>query len=220
MNGGREMNKENITGWRKLVRNQNEFFAALLMAFATVLSAWCGYQSTRWNGQQSILMGETAALRTEATQKVNLAGQEAIIDINMFEQYYRAIIEGRKDTERIILQRFRPEARIAVDAWLATDPQKNPNAPKGPFTMKEYRPRLAEEADALSRDADQKFSQARDASARVDEYILLTVMLSLVLFFCGLATHFTSARIQAATLVFATVLFLVAVFVLLGMPTA
>ena len=56
------------------------------MAFATVLSAWCGYQSTRWNGKQSILMGETAVLRGEATQKVNHAGQEAIIDLNMFEQ--------------------------------------------------------------------------------------------------------------------------------------
>ena len=130
MNGGREMNKDDITGWRRLVGNQNEFFAALLMAFATVLSAWCGYQSTRWNGKQSILMGEITALRTEATQKVNHAGQEAIIDLNMFEQYYRALIEGRKDTERMILQRFRPEARIAVDAWLAMNPQKNPNAPK------------------------------------------------------------------------------------------
>ena len=88
MNSGRNTKENGFTGWRKLIRNRNEFFAALLMAFATVLSAWCGYQSTRWNGRQSILMGETAALRAEATQKVNHAGQEAIIDLNMFEQYY------------------------------------------------------------------------------------------------------------------------------------
>ena len=214
------MKGDDFVEWRKAVRNRNEFFAALLMAFATVLSAWCGYQSTRWNGKQSILMGETAALRTEATQKVNHAGQEAIIDLNMFEQYYRAIVEGRKDTERIILQRFRPETRIAVDAWLATDPLKNPNAPKGPFTMREYRPRLVEEADALSQEADRKFTQVRDANNKVDEYVLLTVMLSSVLFFSGLATHFISVRIQAAALLFATVLFLVAVIVLLRMPIA
>lgn len=165
-------------------------------------------------------MGETAALRTEATRKVNLAGQEAIIDLNMFEQYYRAIIEGRKDTERIILQRFRPEARVAVDAWLATNPLKNPDVPKGPFGMKEYRPKLAEEADALSHEADRKFTQARKANSQVDRYVLLTVMLSSVLFFSGLATHFISPRIQVAALFFATVLFLVAVFVILGTPTA
>ena len=151
---------------------------------------------------------------------MNHAGQEAIIDLNMFEQYYRAIIEGRKDTERIILQRFRPEARIAVDAWLATDPLKNPNAPKGPFTMREYRPKLGLEADELSQEADRKFTQVPDASNKVDEYVLLTVMLSSVLFFSGLATHFVSVRIQAAALLLATGLFLVAIIVLLRMPIA
>ncbi|MBP1742707.1 MAG: hypothetical protein H6Q48_5000 [Deltaproteobacteria bacterium] len=220
MNGGRNMKENSFAGWRKLIRNRNEFFAALLMAFATALSAWCGYQSTRWNGKQSILMGETAAIRTEAAQKVNLAGQEAIIDLNMFEQYYRALIEGRKDTERIIMQRFRREARIAVDAWLATNPLRNPDAPRGPFGMKEYRPKLVEEAAALNRQADRKFTQAREANSKVDKYVLLTVMISSVLFFSGLATHFISPRIQVAALFFAAALFFVAIFILLRMPTA
>jgi hypothetical protein len=86
--------------------------------------------------------------------------------------------------------------------------------------MKEYRPKLAEEADALSHEADRKFTQARKANSQVDRYVLLTVMLSSVLFFSGLATHFISPRIQVAALFFATVLFLVAVFVILGTPTA
>jgi hypothetical protein len=29
-----------------------EFMSALLMAVATIASAWCGYKSTSWNGQQ------------------------------------------------------------------------------------------------------------------------------------------------------------------------
>jgi hypothetical protein len=80
-----------------------ELSAALLMALATIASAWCGYQSTRWNGKQSILVGETAALRFEATRKLTLAGQEAVIDINTFEQFHRALIENRTEYAQRIL---------------------------------------------------------------------------------------------------------------------
>ncbi len=220
MSDSQKVKGNNSGGWKKLVRNRNEFFAAVLMGFAALLSAWCGYQSTRWNMKQIILIGETANLRTEAIQKINRSGQETIVDLIMFEQYYRAKIDGRKDVERVILQRFRPEARTAVDAWLATNPLKNPDAPRGPFVMKEYRSKLVEEASLMSLEADRKSTQVREVNSKVSEYILLTMMLSSVLFFSGLATHFVSHKIQVITLLFATVLFLVAVFVLLGLPTA
>jgi hypothetical protein len=202
------------------IRNHVEFFSALLMGISAIASAWCGYQSTRWNGNQSILMGEVAALRFEANQKINLAGQEAVIDLNMFEQFHRALIEVRKETERRILKRFRPEARVAVDAWLATDPFKNPDAPPGPFGMKEYRPRLADEANALNRQADTKFGQVREANSNVDRYTMLTVMFASVLFFGGLATRFVSAHIRVGVLLFGLLLFLATVGILIGLPAA
>jgi hypothetical protein len=197
-----------------------ELSAALLMALATIASAWCGYQSTRWNGKQSILVGETAALRFEATRKLTLAGQEAVIDINTFEQFHRALIENRTEYAQRILQRFRPEARVAVDAWLATDPFNNPSAPTGPFRMKEYRPRLAEEANALDQEANRKFSQAREANTHVDRYTMVTIMLASVLFFAGLATHFASARMQGAVLLLGLLLFLGTLIVLIAFPVA
>ena len=86
--------------------------------------------------------------------------------------------------------------------------------------MREYRPKLGLEADELSQEADRKFTQVPDASNKVDEYVLLTVMLSSVLFFSGLTTLFVSVRIQAAALLFATGLLLVAVTVLLRIPIA
>jgi hypothetical protein len=202
------------------LRNHFEFFSALLMAFATVASAWCGYQSTRWNGKQSILMSEVAALRSEATQKLNLAGQEAIIDINMFEQFHRAMIEGRTETAQKILRRFRPEAKVAVDAWLAAGPFRNPDAPTGPFGMKEYRPKLADEAKVLNQQADTKFGQVREANSNVDRYTMLTVMFASVLFFGGLATHFTSVRVRVGDLMFGFLVFLLTVAILIAMPRA
>ena len=201
-------------------QNIMEFMSALLMAVATIASAWCGYQSTTWNGKQSILVGETAALRFEATRKLTLAGQEALVDITTFEQFYRALIEGRTEYAQRTLKRLRPEARVAVDAWLATDPLKNTSAPPGPFSMKEYRPSLAEEAKALDQEANNKFDQAREANRNVDVYTMVTIMLASVLFFAGLANHFASPRVQHGVLLLGFLLFLGSVTVLTTLPMA
>jgi hypothetical protein len=86
--------------------------------------------------------------------------------------------------------------------------------------MKEYRPRLAEEANALDQEADRKFSQAREANTHVDRYTMVTVMLASVLFLAGLATHFTSARMQGGVLLLGFLLFLGTLIVLIAFPVA
>ncbi len=166
------------------------------------------------------MVGETAALRFEATRKLTLAGQEALVDITTFEQFYRALIEGRTEYAQRTLKRLRPEARVAVDAWLATDPLKNTSAPPGPFSMKEYRPSLAEEAKALDQEANNKFDQAREANRNVDVYTMVTIILASVLFFAGLANHFASPRVQHGVLLLGFLLFLGSVTVLTTLPMA
>jgi hypothetical protein len=86
--------------------------------------------------------------------------------------------------------------------------------------MKEYRPRLADEASTLDQEADKKFVDTREANSQVDRYTILTVMLASGLFFGGLATHFTSARVQIGVLLFGLFLFLASVTILIGTPVA
>ena len=198
-----------------------EFIAALLMALATIASAWCGYQSTRWNGKQSILAGETAAMRFEATRKLTLAGQEAVIDISTFEQLHRALSKDRTEYAQRVLKRFRPEARVAVDAWLATDPFKNPSAPLVRFVCRNIvLAWLRKQTRWIKKRTARKFSQAREANTHVDRYTMVTIMLASVLFFAGLATHFTSARVQGGIRLLGILLFLGTLIVLTGFPVA
>jgi hypothetical protein len=84
--------------------------------------------------------------------------------------------------------------------------------------MKEYQPRLAEEAEALNQQADKKFDLAREASRNADNYTLLTVMLALVLFFAGLTTHFSSPRVQRGVLLLGALQFLAALLTLIKLP--
>ena len=212
--------KENVSRLSNIFRNGGEFFAALLLALATITSAWCGYQSTKWGGTQSILAGEAGAIRSEAVQKANLAGQVAVIDITMFEKYLEARLKGESRVAERIMSRFRPEAKVAIDAWLATDPFQNPSAPKGPFSMKEYRSQVAEEYAALIRLAEEKTAQAQNAIRYVDQYVFLTILLASVLFFAGISFHFALPLLRRGVLLLAAVLFVATLFMVVTMPMA
>ena len=43
-----------------------EVVATVLLAVAAVLTAWCGYQATRWNGEQAKTASAVAATRFQA----------------------------------------------------------------------------------------------------------------------------------------------------------
>ena len=115
-----------------------EVLSAVLLSLATVASAWCAYQSTRWNGVQALSFSAANGARTESVRMSNAALQLTSIDIGMFVQFAAAYSEDNMALAEFLLERFRPEMKTAVDAWLATEPLKNPNTPLSPFAMPEY----------------------------------------------------------------------------------
>src|SRR5205085_225113 len=49
-------------------RNRIELVATFLLAIATVATAWSGYQSTRWNGEQAKSAARANAYRIESAK--------------------------------------------------------------------------------------------------------------------------------------------------------
>jgi hypothetical protein len=93
--------------------------------------------------------------------------------------------------------RFRPVFLAAFDAWLKTHPFTNPDAPKGPTYMPEYRqPELAR-ANRLDTIADTHYALGETAGGNSDGYVRTTVYLATVLFLVGISGHF---RVRAARL--------------------
>ena len=117
----------------------------MLLALATVATAWSGYQSTRWNGEQAKAGGRANALRIESAKAAGLANTQTEIDVATFTQWVNAYALKQTELADFYFKRFRKEFRPAVDAWVATRPLKNPNAPLTPFAMPQYR--LAARAD-------------------------------------------------------------------------
>ena len=166
-----------------------EVIATVILALATLATAWSGYQSARWGGEQSTKFSQAGALRTESTRASTTAGQITQIDIGLFTNWINAFAEDNQPLVDFYENRFRPEFAVAFEAWLATDPRNNPDAPKSPFSMPEYTVSQAQEADRLEQEASKTFAEGGAANQTSDDYILNTVILASVLFLAGVQTR-------------------------------
>jgi hypothetical protein len=135
-----------------------EIVATVLLSVAAVATAWSGYQATRWNGEQAKAAGSTNAIRVDAARAQGLSQAQTQVDIATFVQWVDAYALKRTMLADFYFKRFRTEFRPAVNAWLATKPLQNPNAPLTPFVMPEYK--LAATAEAQRLDAEAEVSSA------------------------------------------------------------
>jgi hypothetical protein len=198
------------------VKRRLEIIAALLLSITTIATAWSAYQSSRWGGHMSILLNEAGAARTQESQQLALANSQTAIDVGVFLQYAEAIADENESLADFLHARFRPEMKVAVDAWLATEPLQNPEAPSTPFDMPEYSLAASVEAARLNALAEEKGAAARAANQQGDDYTLLTIMFASTLFFAGISTKFQSLRIATFLLILGWLLFLLAILIMLG----
>lgn len=168
----------------------------MVLALATTSSAWCAYQSTRWSGVQTFRLAEANEAGRQAAKNAVTAMQIRAFDGTMFLQFLQARSQGQKDLETLLSARFRPEMKVAMEAWLATDPINNPSAPPHPFQMAEFQ--IAEEAEThrQSQLQEEQLAAAQEANRFSDTYVLLTVMFASVLFFGGIAGTFHLAWLR------------------------
>ncbi len=182
-----------------------ESIASIVLAIAVVLTAWAAFQAGKWGGEQSIQFSVAGASRTESTRADTRGGQLAQIDVSMYTDFVAAyanevnlgLVEPlvsagftpTPDTvSGFLFKRMRPEFKVALDAWLATDPVNNPDAPLTPFEMDEYHVAEFAEAERMVEIADQAAIDARAANQTGDNYVLTAVLFAAVLFFSGIAS--------------------------------
>ena len=123
-----------------------EVVATVLLAVAAVATAWSSYQASRWNGEQAKAASRTNAIRIDAARAQGLAEAQTEIDVATFTQWVDAYARDETELADFYFKRFRAEFKPAVNAWVATRPLRNPNAPLTPFAMPQYR--LAADAEA------------------------------------------------------------------------
>ena len=191
---------------RELVDRGIELLLAVMLGAVTLATAWSGYQSARWGGTQSVLFSQAGAYRTESTRASTEAGQLVQIDVGLYMNWIEAYARDDQVLFDYYQELFRGEFQPAFEAWLATDPANNPDAPATPFEMPQYKLAKAEEAKQLELDAEAAFEEGRAANQQSDDYILNAVILASVLFLSGIVTRFDWLPVRLLIIVAALVL--------------
>ncbi len=184
-----------------------EILAALLLSLAAVGTAWSGYQVNRWNGAQVIAGSRTNALRIEAARAQGLSQAETQVDVATFIQWVNAYATGDVRLQDFYAARFRPDFRVAFDAWIATQPLANPSAPPTPFALPEYQ-RTKKDAARLDDAAAASAEVVQRDLQRSADYMLAVVLFAVTLFFAGISARFTSPRLRLVLLTVGVVVFL------------
>jgi hypothetical protein len=196
-----------------------EIVAAVLLALATIASAWSAYQAARWGGYEAKKFAAATANRVESTKAADLADQETSVDRELWVEWVKAYGAGNTQlAEYLVSNNFSPELKTALEAWKGTDPLNNPGAPDSPFEMAEYQNANMQESVRLEKQAQEETTAAREAVERSDRYVLFLVLFASVLFFAGISTKFKDQRVRLAVLCLGCLLFAVSVVIVAMQP--
>jgi hypothetical protein len=180
---------------------------ALLMALATLSTAWCSYQSAAWTRKSNRFMYEFNSLERKAGLLSIQGAQAATIHTAMFMQILAAQQAGNEKLAAFYVERLPPDVRKAYDAWMAQKPFENPNADPHPFVPNLYQIRGATEAAEATATGASKVEQSLKAGSRSGQYLANTVLFAAVLFFAATANKFEQRRVRVMALIFAVSLF-------------
>ncbi len=103
-------------------------------------------------------------------------------------------------------------------AWMATDPDNNPDAPSTPFAMNEYQIAEFAEAHRLAAAADDAAIAARAANQNGDNYVLTAVLFASVMFFAGVATRIENPNGRAFLIAVGVIGVLAGIVILMVLP--
>lgn len=191
---------------------------AALLSVVTLMAAWSGYAAAKWSTESRVILAEASAARTNASRADLQAMEVRNFDSGAFEAWFAAYAVGNGQAMKVAEHRFRPEMRAAFDAWRATRPETNPDAPRGPTYMPQYRqPSLA-----VAKVQDERAVKASDAGAvageTADKYVRTTVFLASVLFLVGISTHFPIPGVRYGLVGLGAVLLVVSLVQLTQLP--
>jgi hypothetical protein len=177
-------------------RNWQEVIVTVLLVVAALATSWSSYQATRWNGEQARAAGRTNAIRIDAARAQGMAQSQSQVDVATFIAWADADRRGETGLAAFYVNRFRPEFHTAFNAWMATKPLTNPDAPPTPFAMNEYQLASRQEAERLDANAEASAAQVSLYIQRASNYVLTVVLYAVVLFCAGMSTKISNRRLR------------------------
>ncbi|WP_435198420.1 hypothetical protein [Janibacter sp. GS2] len=195
-----------------------ETIVVIVLSLTAVLTAWSGFESSKWGGSMSTNFSKASTQRIEASRQAAHADAARATDLQIFGIYLEAVAQDDQKLAQFAEDRFTPHFVVAFDEWTAMKPLTNASAPQSPFALDAYVPPGSTEAAAADARADAIFDRAVSDNARGDRYTLMTVLFALVLFFAAIATRIRSHLLSWTLVGMTATLMLVGIVFLALLP--
>lgn len=197
-----------------------EVITTVILAIASLLTAWGGYQASQWGSVQSLSLSQAGGKRTRAAQMATLGAQDRLIDVVAFANWVEATAAQDQARADFIRARFRDEFNPAFELWLRLKPLENPTAPRTPFEMPDYRPARLAQSAALEAEADELFARGVNASDVSGQYVRASLFVAAALFFAAISKTFEVRNLRLIVIGLSAALLLFGLISLAPLPKA
>jgi len=196
-----------------------EIITVVLLALATVGSAWSAFQVSRWNGVETDEARISASFRIDASREYALATQTVAYDAAAVSQYAQAVSSDNANLQRFIRETIvRPAFLPVLDSW--EEQIAAGELPTNLLQNQEYLDALLEPSRDLDAKALAATVASEDAGDIADDYIRLTLFFASALFFAGITASFSTRVPKLGLLVAAGTTLAVAGALLIDYPVA
>ncbi len=196
-----------------------EVVAVTLLATATVGSAWCAFQASTWGGEATRLARVSSDERVEGARQFGLATQTIAYDSNVIALYAQAVATDNEALatfyrEALVRKEFRP----VLDAWEAE--VNAGRIPEGLLEDQEYLDGLLAAYRSADAAASAASSASTEASQHANDYVGVTLILAVSLFFAGITSSFRNRTVRLFLLAAAATLIGYAATEIAALPVA
>jgi hypothetical protein len=196
-----------------------DMFSSVLLAAATVASAWCAYQASVWNGVQTRALAAASVAQFAAARDSSVVNRNVNIDVGVFLRYVEADLRHDARTADFLRTHARPEFRPAFEAWIADVDAHLPHPPL-PFVRPEYKIAAQGRIEDLDSRVTGDLDIANAANGNSDSFVLHTVLFALSLMFLGATAQAHRRRTQLTMLIFGALSFLCTFISMARVPRA
>ncbi len=167
-----------------------DMVATFVLTVGSLVAAWSGTQASKWSSVQAEAFTKASVQLIRASQVDGRAGQLALYDTVMFDNWIQAARAGEMAEAAEFERQFRSQFVPIFQAWLATDPLNNRDAPSSPLVMPDYIALIERDSAQLEADAAAQLQHGERANKVSDVYVLVGFLSAVALFFAGTAPRF------------------------------
>jgi hypothetical protein len=176
-----------------------EILAVILLGISTVGSAWCGYQASRWNGEQGDLSRQASDLDIEANRLTGIGVQQVAYDAGLLADYAQAVATDQDRLAEFYRSSLvRPQFLPLLEEW--EDEVAAGRAPDNLFEDEDYLADQFGPAFDIQAESEAVTVDSQAAGRTADSYVLTTLFFAVALFFSGVTSSFRTRGIRIVLL--------------------